>query len=454
MTEPVDLIGGDISAVEGSNAVGRRSIGLLIANVIGNAGFFVGALILARSLGPSGRGVMAFFVVSALLGSRLVSLGINDAAAVFAAKYPERRAAVLCNAALVGTVSGILGGGLFVCVLALVKTLLPKGVDSTMLALLVGGICASTLSTGATGYLRGCGRFRAYGLITAMMPWLYALGLVGIWVGPGIDVRRAAAVWLGFAVVTAIVSLVAAIRVDGLAKPERRLVRESMAFGVRGWVGSLAGILNARVDQIIIGLITTEAVLGLYSVSVNVSEVLLYLPNATATALLPAILQSAPEFRLAQTLMVFRRLTVMTFIGVVAAMCVGVPLIPIVFGSAFKGSTLPFVILLPGGLGYGALVVAEAALYAAGSPGRASLGVVVALCVGVVLDLILVPPYGASGAAIAATAAFAAGGAAGMAFFRRTSPFFWRDARPGRSDFVAVIRAARSITRPLSLIRT
>ena len=454
MTEPVDPIGGDTNAVEGSNAVGRQSLGLLVANVIGNAGFFVGALILARSLGPSGRGVMAFFIVSALVGSRLVSLGITDAASVFAARYPERRSAVLGNAALVGTVSGILGGGLLACVLALVETLLPKGVDGTMLALLAGGICANTLSAGATGFLRGCGRLRAYGRINATMPWLYALGLVGMWVGPGIDVLRAAAAWVGYAVFTAIVSLVAAIRVDGVSKPERQLVLESMAFGVRDWVGSLAGILNARVDQIIIGLITTEAILGLYSVAVNVSEVLLYLPAATATALLPTILQSAPELRVAQTLMVFRRLTVTTGIGVLAAVCVGVPLIPIVFGSAFRDSTLPFVILLPGGLGYGALVVAEAALLAVGSPGRASLAMVVALCVGVVLDLLLVPPFGASGAAAAATAAFVAGGATGMAFFRRNNSFLWKEARPGWPDVVAVIRAARSTMRPLALIRT
>ena len=104
--------------------------------------------------------------------------------------------------------------------LALVETLLPKGVDGTMLALLAGGICANTLSAGATGFLRGCGRLRAYGRINATMPWLYALGLVGMWVGPGIDVLRAAAAWVGYAVFTAIVSLVAAIRVDGVSKPE------------------------------------------------------------------------------------------------------------------------------------------------------------------------------------------------------------------------------------------
>ena len=37
------------------------------------------------------------------------------------------------------------------------------------------------------------------------------------------------------------------------------------------------------------GFITTEAVLGIYAVAVNGSEILLYLPSATGLALLPVI---------------------------------------------------------------------------------------------------------------------------------------------------------------------
>ena len=37
---------------------------LFAAQVIGNAGFFAAVLILARGLGPAGRGAVAFFIVT------------------------------------------------------------------------------------------------------------------------------------------------------------------------------------------------------------------------------------------------------------------------------------------------------------------------------------------------------------------------------------------------------
>ena len=47
--------------------------------------------------------------------------------------------------------------------------------------------------------------------------------------------------------------------------------------------------LNFRIDQPLMGFITTEAALGIYAVAVNGSEILLYLPSATGLALPPVI---------------------------------------------------------------------------------------------------------------------------------------------------------------------
>lgn len=453
-SEAADPVAPSNQAADGARGVARQSLGLLVANVVGNAGFFVGALILARSLGPAGRGLMAFFVVTALVGGRLVSFGVSDATPVFAARHHERRSAILGNAVLVGTTSGLLGGVLLACALALVKTLLPKDIDDTLLVLLAAGIWTNSVASVASGFLRGCGRLTAYGRLNAAGPWLYGLALVGLWAGPGIDVPRAAGAWVMYSSVNMIVTLGVAIRVAGISKPTREHVRESMAFGLRAWVGSLAGVLNARVDQVIMGFITTEAILGYYSVAVNVGEVLLYLPNATAAALLPSILRSAPEHRVEHTLIVFRRLTVVTAAGALTAALIGVPLIPVVFGAAFHKSALPFVILLPGALGYAALVVANAALLATGAPEKSSLAMLIALGVGVALDFLLVPLFGASGASAAASAAFLASGAAGITFFRRGNPFPWKDALPSWRDVTTVVRGARSMLRPLALIRT
>jgi len=125
--------------------------------------------------------------------------------------------------------------------------------------------------------------------------------------------------------------------------------------------------------------------------------------------------------------------------------------VPVVFGESFRPSVTPFLWLLPGVLGYTALSVPSSALLAAGSPGRSSVGPLVCMFIGVVLDVALIPPFGASGAAAAATAAFTAGGITAVLLYRQRVRFGWGELVPGPADarvvwsFVAgVVRRGRT----------
>ena len=101
-------------------------------------------------------------------------------------------------------------------------------------------------------------------------------------------------------------------------------------------------------------------------------------------------------------------------------------------------------------LGFTATAVFSYALVAGSSPGLSSVGPFVALVLGIVLDLVLIPRFGASGAAAAASAAFLAGGCAALAVFRRRNPFAWRELLlPRRSDLVVF----RALTGPHRLVR-
>ena len=57
---------------------------LFAAQVIGNAGFFAAVLILARGLGPAGRGAVAFFIVTTMVTARAAGIGVREATTVFA----------------------------------------------------------------------------------------------------------------------------------------------------------------------------------------------------------------------------------------------------------------------------------------------------------------------------------------------------------------------------------
>ena len=260
-------------------------------------------------------------------------------------------------------------------------------------------------------------------MITVATAWLYAFAVATVWVTVDLTVARAALIWVAVQAFKALVLLWASARTSGVGRPDRALLRESIGFGIRAWVGSLSDALNGRIDQILIAFIATEATLGIYAVAVNAWEILLYLPGAAATAVLPSVARADRTLRVEQVLKAFRSVALVTLSGLAIAVVVGPPLLVVVFGAPFDASIGPFLWLLPGTLGYVALSIFSSALVASSSPGLSSFGPLVSLGVGIALDIVLIPSFGAEGAAIAASAALLTGGATALILFRTRASF-------------------------------
>ena len=393
---------------------------------------FVAVLIIARSLGPSGRGAMAFITVTALVVSKVMKFGISEATTVFTAQHPGDRAALLSN--LVSySVLGSLAGACVVCsILLAFPGTRPGDMGTTEILILFGGTVATSLWD--ESFLLGWQRMRALAARIAVAGWIYALVLTTTWLLFGLDVPTAAAAW---AIAQGLIGLMfhlAPAREFGVVRPRPALLREMLRFGSRAWLGSVSTLLNARFDQILMAFIATQAALGIYAVAVNASELLLYIPSAIAAAMLPAISVTDRVNAPARALRVLR-LTMMIGVATMAvAALLGPPLLPLVFGAPFDPSVEPFLWLLPGVLGYSAMSITTSALLAARSPGRSSVGPAVCLLVGIGLDLVLIPPLDATGAAIAATGAFGAGGTTGVVLYRRATEFAWRALLPRAGD--------------------
>ena len=139
------------------------------------------------------------------------------------------------------------------------------------------------------------------------------------------------------------------------------------------------------------GFLATKAALGIYSVAVSASEALLYLSFAIGSAIVPVIGGSEESTRGAKTIQTLRALLLATAVAIALAAVVGPILLPLVYGASYGQSVIPFLFLLPGALGFAALSVVGGALVGGGHPGRASSGFLVAMIVGVSLDLVLHP---------------------------------------------------------------
>jgi O-antigen/teichoic acid export membrane protein len=396
---------------------------LFWAQIVGNAGLFVGMLLITRALGPSGRGTVAFLTVTALITAWIARLGVTEATVVFAARRREQRPVLLANSLSFSAAAGIVAAAVVCGTLWLVPALRPAGVGATELWVLAFSIVAACLADAGYRFMLGCSRFRAHALVTAVTSWVYPLLAVVFWIGPGMTVALGTFVWGATQALRAILLIGLAVSRERLGRPSSALLRESISFGVRAWIGTLADSLGFRIDQILLALIASEAALGFYVVAVNLSEILLYFPGAVSTALLPIAAGSAPEARLGETLKAFRSAGFVTLASLLLGAIVAPPLIPIVFGAPFSASVTPFLLLLPGLIGFTALIVFSNALMASSLPSLSSLAAIVCFVVGLALDVALIPFFGASGAAGAASAAYLAGGLTALLLYRKRTPF-------------------------------
>lgn len=426
--------------------VARASLLVLAGRLGGNLGFFVSALVFARALGPADRGAIAFFTTAAMVASVISSGGLREAGSVFFAREPEQRPAIATNTVVFGLLLAVAAAVIVSGTLLAAPSLRPAHLDTGQVILLgLAILAAASLYLGYSLSL-GLALFRQQAVIQPLYVWVYALALAFVWWGWGLTVTSAAVIWTCGQLLGGVLYTVVALRRVRPGRPDMALFRRTLSFGAKAWIGSLSTFLNFRVDQVIMGVISTNSALGIYAVAVNASEIELYVPQSVSNGLLPIIAGTSKDERAERTLRVFRIVMLITLVGTAISFALGPFLVPRVFGEAFHPSITPFLWLVAGGAGYVAMSIFSAALVASDEPGRSSLGPFASLVVGVVLDFVLIPGHGATGAAIAAAAAFFAGGITAAAAYARVHSLRWRLLMPGRSDIsdlTAIVRRGR-----------
>jgi len=169
-------------------------------------------------------------------------------------------------------------------------------------------------------------------------------------------------------------------------------------------LSGLAIMVYMRIDQIMIGNITGEKELGIYSVAVTISEIWYFIPMAIFSSVYPKII----EFRQRSQYLYFKRLqqlfNFMVHLGYSVAiffMFFSKPIISIVFGQEYLQAASILSIHIWTGVFIGLGVASEQFLLAENftkiSFYRAGTGAVF----NIILNLILIPKYGGIGAAIA-----------------------------------------------------
>lgn len=364
-------------------------------------GGLVVAVLLARLLGPEGRGVAAIAVLLPAVFAALVNPGF---ASVFMRSDPVDGPTVSwvpfvhLSIWLATAVASVPFAG---AALALARV----GAGDALLFLSAWPLVPLSLYNSAVTYLairmdQVATRSLAVVLQSAAST-LTAAALLSAGAGP---ISVVVAVAIGLGVSTALLSARVLADLDIWRwRMSTRTFIGMLQYGIRGNVGQLAQFLNYRLDSLLLAVIAGPQAVGIYATATSVAESTGYISSAVAVAAYPRL--AADGEALVDVLT--RWSVVLTLVSAVLLALASPLLIPALFGSAFSGAILPMDLLLPGVVALAPARLLSVAITARGHPGLASAPFVAAVGVTIVLDVLLIPELGAFGAALASSCAYA-----------------------------------------------
>jgi O-antigen/teichoic acid export membrane protein len=426
------------------NVGDRRAISLSFgASVAIQALNAVTGILLARSLGPHGRGELTAVMLWPNLLAVVGSLGIVEAITYHAARAAAPPHHLVGSGLALGLVQSVtLAGAGALVVPQVLGDYGPAAVSSAYLYLAYIPLHFLALYLMAIiGGLHWYGTFQALRMLVIL---LSAAGVVVVAAAGMLTVRTAVAAYLVANLATALAAAVALRVWRTRPRVDRGLVRRLLAFGARSHGGTVSSTLNERLDQLLISVFLAPASLGLYVVAVTLTSLTSLVGTSTALVALPSV-ASTPAGP--QQLRKARRLIVVTLLcslAVTGPVLLFLPtLVDVFFGVAYRGAVNPGRVLLAAAVAFSVGRSLGAVLRAVGRPLDAGLAELVALGATVLGLAVLLPLLGLMGAALSSLGAYVLGAgwmAVRLARALRVSP--WALLLPDRELLALAPRSA------------
>lgn len=377
------------------------SLGSLLVYACG----FATGPVLARLLGPAGRGEIAAVLIPAAVLGAFLPLGLPTAAAYWVGEEePEGR--LLSTVTMAGVILGVP-----VCVI--LWFLLPAYYSDfsptsllwarVMLAFIPfssGVLCALEIRR------RRCAdiTWNIFRSAPIVIPALLVLLLAAF---GRLTVTSALSTYF-IANVAPVLYFISRVQSAPLRRPSWTSLRLLMPYAWSSLGLTAVITVTARLDQLVMVTLVAPEQLGLYVVAVSVSSLINPLSAGLSLALFShlrdekAVSRNQDRFR--------RSLNLTVVLSVAAALIIGLPapmLLRIVLGAPFQEAGTALRLLLPGAVAVSIFYLLTTKLYAEGRPGEATRAGIFGFVVTVLGVGVVVPNYGIEGAAAVTSVAYA-----------------------------------------------
>jgi len=376
---------------------------LMLLGLIGSS------VIVARWLGPEGFGTLAVLNATVALALQICSAGLPSANTYFIAKDRRSLGPVWANSVAFALVAGsLLSVG--VVLLAEIKPALFGGVPANLLAIAAASIPFQLLTLLGLNVLLAMGRIGQLNLIDSLSPALALVNTVVVLVvlrfrlTALVSFNTGAAIVLSLILVWVIARLLSRQKAGQACRPDFPLLGKVLEYGVKFYISILAGVVIFRADLLFVNHFRGTSEAGVYAIAAQVSFLLMMLPGVIAALLFPRV--ASDQDQRAEFAIRVTRHTSFVMLMMCLAAAAGSFLLPLIYGPRFADATIQLLILLPGIYLFGIESVLVQHFTGTGLPVTIPVFWLITLAINLILNLALVPTYGARGAALASSLSY------------------------------------------------
>lgn len=365
-------------------------------------GLLVGVWV-ARYLGPEQFGLMNYAMAIVALVGAVASLGLNRIVVRDLVKEPDRTNITLGTAFLLQLIGGLIA---FVLAIAAISVLRPNDyLVKAMVAILGFALVfksadvvkywfESQVKSKYTVWAEN-GAFLVLAATKVCLILLQASLLAFVWTA------LAEAVLVGV-----LLLLIYAKKVGKLTRWRANLSR-ARSLLMESWpliLVSVASMINMRMDQVMLGAMTNDAVVGNYSAAVRISEVWLMIPGILGASIYPSIIAAKESSEALYRGRILRTSYYMARFVLPAAFLISIAssqITYLLYGKAYEAAGGHLAILIWSGVPYLIFFVFNQMYYIERLVRISFYVAVFAVLSNIYLNMALIPDFGGTGAAVA-----------------------------------------------------
>ena len=380
---------------------------LVLRVVVGTATIGSGVII-ARWLGPVGLGILTTIQVTVLTAVQLGSLGLPAAGTYFVARDRSNLAPLVVNALIFSLVAGAILSFTLIALATSETRLFGDIPESVMMVAAISIPFQLVILFGGSVFL-GVGRILTFNLtdVAAQTSLLVSAVITLVMLGAGLY-GLVSFNTIVYGLLSVIVIVMVYRLIDGIENKRLRsdlnLFGRLIRYGVKFHVATVAGILVFRVDLLFVKYFRGTEEAGVYAIASQAGMVMMMLPNIIGTLLFPRV-AAARDTSGELTARVTRHTAFIMFLACLLAAPASFA-IPMIFGEPFNDATKQFLLLLPGIFLIGVESVLVQHFSGTGLPPAIPLLWLLTLVIHIGLNLMLVPEYGARGAAVSSAISY------------------------------------------------